>query len=45
MIWFCGDPLTDVAREELTWERSVKWDFDGPPYWIRIGPISWEGSY
>lgn len=31
--------------EQTRYEQSIMWAFDGPPYWLRIGPINWEGKY
>lgn len=40
-----SDPITSTCRVETESERRVYYSFDEPPFWLRIGPITWEGKY
>jgi hypothetical protein len=40
-----GSAYTYAHQVELSLEKTVMWAFNGPPFWLRIGPINWEGKY
>lgn len=39
-----GNTQTDVAREGVREDLELLYDIP-LPYWLRIGPITWEGKY